>query len=53
MFNNQRNESFKVPVEWVAEHRIQVLKDALEIAQIAEKSLQIVSVINEEFDLAA
>lgn|GEM_PF-3228585 len=56
MFNDRNNETIKAPVEWVAEDRAQVIKDALKIADaflLQETAKEIVSLIPEEFDLAA
>ena len=56
MFNDRNNETIKAPVEWVAEDRAQVIKDALKNAEaflLQETAKEIVSLIPEEFDLAA
>ena len=56
MFNDRNNETIKAPVEWVLDHRVQVIKDALKIADaflLQETATKIVSLIPEEFDLAA
>ena len=56
MFNDRNNETIKAPVEWVADDRAQVIKDALKNAEaflLQETAKEIVSLIPEEFDLAA
>lgn len=56
MFNDRNNETIKAPVELVLEHRVQVIKDALKNADaflLQETATKIVSLIPEEFDLAA
>ena len=56
MFNDRNNETIKAPDERVLEDRVRVIKDALENAEaflLQETATKIVSLIPEEFDLAA
>ena len=56
MFNDRNNETIKAPDERVLEVRAQVIKDALKNAEaflLQETAKEIVSLIPEEFDLAA
>ena len=56
MFNDRNNETIKAPDERVLDHRVWVIKDALKNADaflLQETAKEIVSLIPEEFDLAA
>ena len=56
MFNDRNNETIKAPDQRVLEDRVQVIKEALKIADaflLQETAKEIVSLIPEEFDLAA
>jgi len=56
VFNDRNNETIKAPDARVLDDRAQVIKDALKIAEaflLQETAKEIVSLIPEEFDLAA